>query len=69
MDINEIYEEILPYLADPKFVNEFLEKQNDKDINELIAEVENAISESESTHQTDFRILLNKLYKYREKIK
>lgn len=68
MDINKIYEEILPYLADPKFINEFLEEHKDNSINEMVGELEKMISESDSTHQTDLRILLNTLYKYKEKI-
>ena len=68
MDINEIYEEILPYLADPKFINEFLEKHKDNSINEMVAELENIDLETDPAHQTDLRILLNTLYKHKKKI-
>jgi hypothetical protein len=67
MDINEIYEEILPYLADPKSLNEFLEKHKDKSVDQLITELENINSETDPAHQTDLRILLNTLYKHKKK--
>lgn len=68
MDINEIYEEILPYLSDPKSLSEFLEKHKEKSLNELVAELENTNSEIDLAHQTDLRILLNTIYKHKKKI-
>jgi hypothetical protein len=67
VDINEIYEEILPYLSDPKSLNEFLEKHKEKSLDDLVTELENRVSQTDSAHQTDLRILLNTLYKHKKK--
>lgn len=63
MDLEEVYEEVLPYLTNPREIKDFLNERNElaleyiiKDINEKIAGVEPGL-------KTDFRILLNALEK------
>jgi hypothetical protein len=63
MNLDEIYESILPYLSDPKCVKEFLDGLKDKEEKELIEEINCKISESTSSFKTDLKILLNALQK------
>ncbi len=62
-NLDEVYEEILPYLADPKGVKKFLDKNIERSGEELIADVNRLVTESNTPQKTDFRILLNALMK------
>jgi hypothetical protein len=61
MGIKEVYEEVLPYLSDPKTVWEFLEENKEGSREEIIRVIEMNITDSEGTLKTDLRILLNAL--------
>jgi hypothetical protein len=63
INIDEVYEEILPYLADPKSMKQFLDKNTGRSGEELIAEVSRLMEEADVPQETDFRILLNALMK------
>lgn len=65
MIYDEIYEEIQPYLANPQSIKEFLDKNKEKKIEELIENVNRMILDSNSVLKTDFRIFLNALLKHR----
>jgi hypothetical protein len=63
MDIKEVYEEVLPYLSDPKAIWEFLELNKDGTLSEIIMVIEETLPGSESSLKTDLRILLNAISK------
>ena len=63
MEIKEVYDEILPYLSDPKVVWEFLEKNKGGSREEIIWVIELNLPSSEGSLKTDLRILLNALMK------
>ena len=63
MNIDELYEKVLPYLSDPKAIRDFLEAHKEKSDGDLIKEINRHLSESEALLKTDLRILLNALSK------
>jgi hypothetical protein len=64
MNLNEIFEEIAPYLSDSKSIKELLDKHKERDVDELIEEINKLISESDMFLKTDLRILLTALLKH-----
>ena len=65
MDINLVFEEVLPYISDPIAIKEFIENNHGKDVNELMDEINRILPESEGALKTDLRILLNALLKFK----
>jgi hypothetical protein len=63
MEIKEIYDEILPYLSDPRTIWEFMEKNREGSREEIITVIEMNLPSSEGSLKTDLRILLNALMK------
>ena len=63
MSIDEAYEEVQPYLSDPKGIKEILDRHKAGNINELIEEINKLMAESDIPLKTDLRILLNALLK------
>ncbi len=61
MDIKEVYEEVLPYLSDPKAVWEFLKENKEGSMEEIIRVIETNLASAEGSLKTDLRILLNAL--------
>ncbi len=61
MNIDELYEKVLPYLSNPKAIRDFLDTHKESSEEELIKEIYSQISESETLLKTDLRILLNAL--------
>jgi hypothetical protein len=65
MNIDEVYEKILPYLSDPKSIKEFLDEHKGSNVEGLIEEINRLIEKSDVPLKTDLRILLNALEKTR----
>ncbi|UCE73563.1 MAG: hypothetical protein JSV56_11125 [Methanomassiliicoccales archaeon] len=63
MEFEKLYNEILPYISDPKALKKFLDKHKNKGREELIEEINRIIPESTTSFQTDLRILQNALSK------
>lgn len=63
MNLEEVYEEVLPYLSNPKEVKDFLDGHNDHSFEEIIKDINQKIGGMEAGLKTDFRILLNALEK------
>ena len=63
MNLEEVYEEVLPYLSNPKEVKDFLEEHKGHGLEEIIRDLNAKIGEMEASLKTDFRILLNALEK------
>ena len=65
MNIEEVYEEVLPYLSNPKEVKDFLDEHKERHLEEIIMDINSKIDGMEASLKTDFRILLNALEKPR----
>lgn len=63
MSYDKIYEEILPYLSDPKSIKDFLDSHMESSVEEMIEEINKLMAESVVPLKTDLRILLNALLK------
>jgi hypothetical protein len=63
MNLEEVYEEVLPYLSNPKEVKDFLDGHKESSLEEIIKDINAKIVEMEAGLKTDFRILLNALEK------
>lgn len=63
MGTDEIYDEILPYLSDPKSIKEFLDTHKESSVEEMIEDINKLMEESDVPLKTDLRILLNALLK------
>ena len=63
MSYDEIYEEISPYLSDPKGIREFLDKHKECSVDELIEKINELMADSNTPLRTDLRILLNAILK------
>ena len=61
IDIDAIYQKVAPYLEDPEFVKEFLNKHSKKLKTELIEVIEQEVKKSDSVRCTDLRIILNSI--------
>ena len=61
MNLNEIFEEIAPYLSDSKSIREFLDERKEKHVDELIEDINKLMTESDIPLKTDLKILLNAL--------
>ena len=59
MDIEEIYEEVLPYLSNPKEVKDFLDGHKEHGLEEIVKDINAGIGEMDASLKTDFRILLS----------
>lgn len=65
MNLEEVYEEVLPYLSNPKEVKDFLDEHKEHGLEEIIKDINKKSGEMETSLKTDFRILLNALEKPR----
>lgn len=65
MNIEEVYEGVLPYLSSPKEVRDFLEGHRESPLEEIIQALNQKMGELDAGLKTDFRILLNALEKPR----
>jgi hypothetical protein len=65
MNLEEIYEEVLPYLSNPKEVRDFLDEHKESSLEEIIKDINVKIGGIEASLKTDFRILLNAFEKPR----
>ncbi|UCG68783.1 MAG: hypothetical protein JSV09_13425 [Thermoplasmata archaeon] len=63
MNIDEIFEEILPYLSDPNGIKEFLKAHEESSIDGVIEDINKLLPEADVPFKTDLRILLNALLK------
>jgi hypothetical protein len=63
MNIDGLYEKVLPYLSNPKAIRDFLDAHKESSEEDLIKEINRQLSESEALLKTDLRILLNALSK------
>jgi len=63
MNLEEVYEEILPYLSNPKNVKDFLDEHKEHNLEEIIKDINKKIGGMEASLKTDFRILMNALEK------
>jgi hypothetical protein len=63
MDLEEVYEEILPYLSNPKEIKDFLDGHKESSLEDIIKDINVKIGGMEASLKTDFRILLNALGK------
>jgi len=63
MNLEEIYQEVLPYLSNPKEVEDFLDSHKESSPEEIIKDINQKIGGMEASLKTDFRILLNALEK------
>ena len=63
MNVEEVYEEVLPYLSDPREIKEFLERHKESSLEDIIQHIREKMGDSEVGLKTDFRILLNALEK------
>jgi hypothetical protein len=63
MNIDELYEKVLPYLSNPKAIRDFLDTYKESSNEDLIKEINRQLSETEALLKTDLRILLNALSK------
>ena len=63
MDLQQVYEEVLPYLSNPRAVEDFLDGHKESNLEEIIKDINQKIGGMESSLKTDFRILLNALEK------
>jgi hypothetical protein len=63
MTLEEVYEEVLPYLSNPNDIKDFLEGHKESSIEEVIRDISGKIGDMEAGLKTDFRILLNALEK------
>jgi hypothetical protein len=61
MNLNKIYQKIAPYLERPEIIKQFLNIHSKTTKKQMIDLIEIEISNSDSVHQTDFRILLNSI--------
>ena len=61
MNLEEVYEEVLPYLSNPKEVKDFLDGYNGHALEDIIKDINVKIVGMEASLKTDFRILLNAL--------
>ena len=59
MNIEEVYEEVLPYLSNPKEVKDFLDEHKEHNLEEIIKDINEKTGGMEASLKTDFRILLN----------
>ncbi len=66
MNLEELFEEILPYLSDPQTIREFLNLHKKSNREELIEAIDKQIAESDVSLKTDLRILLNAISKHPE---
>jgi hypothetical protein len=60
-----VYEDVLPYLSDPKTIKDFIEEHKEKSYDELILEINKIITDSQEPYKTDLRIFLNALLKHK----
>ena len=63
MNPEEVYEEVLPYLSNPKKIKDFLDGHKDHALEDVIKDINEKIGRMEPGLRTDFRILLNALEK------
>ncbi len=63
MNFEEVYEEILPYLSNPKEVKDFLDGHQESSLEDIIKDINVKIGGMEASLKTDFRILLNAIGK------
>ena len=63
MDIEKVYEEVLPYLSDPKAIKEFLDMNKEGSEEDIVDVIEETLPISEGSLKTDLRILLNAILK------
>ncbi len=61
IDIEKIFIRIAPYLVDPNFIQDFLNKHSTKSREEIIKKIEIELKKCSPTRQTDLRILSNAL--------
>ncbi len=61
--LREAFENVAPYLSDIDKIREFVKENEEKDINEVIKDIEERIEMEKGTSKTDFKILLNELRK------
>lgn len=64
MNLEEVYEEVLPYLSNPNEVKDFLDEYKESSLEEVIMHINKKIGGMEASLKTDFRILLNALEKH-----
>lgn len=65
MNLEQIYEKVLPYLSNPKEIKDFLDGHKEHSLEEIIKDINAKIGGMEAGLKTDFRILLNALEKPR----
>ena len=63
MSLEEVYEEVLPYLSNPKEVKDFLDEHKESRLEDVIKDINGKIGGMETSLKTDFRILINALEK------
>ena len=61
MNMEQIYEEVLPYLSNPRIVRDFLDGHKEHGLEEVIRDINQQIGGMGASLRTDFRILLNAL--------
>lgn len=61
--LEDLYVSVRPYLYDASMIRDFLDKNSEHDIDEIMLEAEKMISSSEGTIRTDFQILYNAMNK------
>jgi hypothetical protein len=61
IDTNAIYQKVAPYLANPDYIKQFLEKVTNKSRTEIIKIIESELENSDTVRCTDLRILLNSI--------
>ena len=65
MNLEEVYEEVLPYLSNPREIKDFLDVHKESSLEEIIKDIDKKNEGTEASLKTDFRILLNALEKAR----
>lgn len=66
MNLEEVYEGVLPYLSNPNEVKEFLDGLKERSLEEVIMAIDQRMGETGGGLKTDMRILLNELEKLQQ---
>ncbi len=61
--LREAFENVAPYLSDIEKIREYVKKNEKRDVNEVIEDIEKRLKVEKGTLKTDFKILLNELRK------
>ena len=61
--LKKAFENVAPYLSHINTIREYVENNENRDVKEVIRDIENKIGKERGTMKTDFKILLNELRK------